>query len=304
MRGMAVSRSQKFFNLYARYVQKPSLTLVRPQWLLRGLADWTGWAMARRPKGMAQRDEAIADVSCHWMDCGGETARGVLLYLHGEAFVIGKLGTYAHVVSRMADQAGMAGLFVDYRLAPEDPFPAAPEDCFSVYKALLERGVEPGRIAVVGDSAGGNLALVLLHQARAAGLPMPGAVALMSPSVDCAGSPSMELNRRSEILLSPRWGRQAIEAYLDGEDVANPLVSPIHGQFEGAPPVLFQVAAGEMLYDDTYRMAEVLRGQGVQVRVDEWQGVPHVWHLNAGWTPEADKGVADIAAFLREVIGD
>ena len=301
---MTVSRSQKFFNLYARYVQKPSLALVRPQWLLRGMADWTGWLMASWPKGLTQRDETVGGVPFTWLDCGGDTGRGVLLYLHGGAFVIGKLGTYAHVVARMADQAGMAGLFVDYRLAPEHPFPAATDDCYSVYKALLDQGVEPGRIAVVGDSAGGNLALALLHQLGLDGLPMPGAVALMSPSVDCAGSPSMELNKRSEILLSPRWGRQAIAAYLDGEDVGNPLVSPIHGQFEGAPPVLFQVAAGEMLYDDTYRMAEVLRDQGVQVRVDEWQGVPHVWHLNAGRTPEADKGVADIADFLRDVIGE
>ena len=103
---------------------------------------------------MVRRDELIGEVPCTWLDCGRDTSRGVLLYLHGGAFVIGKLGTYAHIVSRMADQASMAGLFVDYRLAPEHPFPAAPDDCFSVYGALLERGIEPARIAIISDSAG------------------------------------------------------------------------------------------------------------------------------------------------------
>ena len=304
---MAVSTRQKFFNVLARFVQKPTLALVRPQPLARLVFDLNALILAKRPTGMQRRDLSLraadASVPGTWLDLGGDTARGVILFLHGGAFVIGSLRGYAHVVSRLADAAGMAGLFVHYRLAPEHRFPAASDDALTAYRALLDQGCDPARIALAGDSAGGNLVFSLLHRIGQLDLPMPGAVVAMSPIVDLTlSSPSMELNRRSDMLIASGWGQRGVRDYLGGADPADPVASPINGRFAGAPPVMFQVVTTEILYDESRRMAAKLREDGVAVRLDEWQDVPHVWHLNAGRSPEADKGIADLADFLRQVM--
>lgn len=302
-----VSKAQRGLNLLARYFQKPTLALARPPWVARQILNMNARLMYKTPGGLRQRFEVLkaegAQVPATWVDCGGKTGDGVLLFLHGGAFVIGSLRAYRHLVARLADATGMAGCFVDYRLAPEHPFPAAPEDALTAYRALLASGVEPGRIAVVGDSAGGCLAFSLLHQIGLLGLPMPGAVAAMSPVVDLSGgSASLSENQRRDLVLPVSFARRGVADYLQGADPMDPVASPLFGQFAGAPPVMMQVCESEILRDESYRMAEVLRAQGVQVRLDEWHDVPHVWHLNAGRSPEADKGIADIADFLRETL--
>jgi acetyl esterase/lipase len=298
-----VSKTQRAFNLLARFGQKPMLALVRPQPLARSVFDLNARLFHKTPKGLRQRPDRLGGVACARVDLGGDTTRGTLLYLHGGAFVIGSLRGYRHLVAQLADAAGMAGLFVDYRLAPEHPFPAAPDDALAVYRALLDAGHDPARIAIAGDSAGGCLALSLLHRIGVEGLAMPGAVAVMSPIVDLTGaSPSMTANAATELLIPLSWARRGLRDYLDGADPADPVASPINGQFRGAPPVMFQVCKGEILQDDSHRMAAVLRAQGVSVRLDEWQDVPHVWHLNAGRSPEADRGIADLAGFLRDTL--
>ncbi len=302
-----VSRAQRGFNILARYFQKPALALVRPQPLARLVFDTNAWMLYKTPRGLSQRPEMLeADggkVPAAWLDCGGATDRGVILYIHGGAFVIGSLRGYRHLVAALADKAGMAAAFVDYRLAPEHPYPAAPDDALTAYKALLAKGIDPRRIALVGDSAGGCLALSLLHRIGALGLPMPGAVAAMSPVVDLTGgSPSLTENRQRDPLIPISWALRGLADYLKDADPQDPVASPLFGRFEGAPPVLLQACESEVLRDDSRRMAEVLRAQGVTVRLDEWRDVPHVWHMNAGRSPEADKGIADIADFLRETL--
>lgn len=235
---------------------------------------------------------------CH---LGGDRSGGTILYLHGGGFVLGTWRVYRNLVPRLADAAGMEGVFVEYRLAPEHVFPAAPDDAWTAWRALLARGEAPERIALVGDSAGGNLALGLLHRILAEGEAPPRAVVAISPATDLtASSPSLVENRRSDMLVPYGWARRSAEAYVGGADPADPLLSPLFGSFKGACPVLLHCTEGEILRDDSRRMAEALRAQGVPVRLEEWQGVPHVWHINAGRSPEADRAVADIAAFLRE----
>ncbi len=301
---MAPSRQQRFFNFLARYVQKPSLALVRPQWLARKVFDLNALVMVKRPAGLRRRDEVLGDVPVSWLDLGGETSNGVVLYLHGGAFVIGSIRGYGQVLAPLADAVGMAGCFLHYRMAPEFAFPAASDDALTAYLGLLEHGFAPERIVLAGDSAGGNLVFSLLHRIGVEGLPMPGAVVAMSPIVDLSlSSPSMETNRGTDLLVPVSWGARGVRDYLQGADPADPVASPLHGSFRGAPPVMFQVVTSEVLYDDTRRMAEALRAQGVTVRVDEWENVPHVWHLNAGRSPEADRGIADLAGFLRDTLG-
>ena len=301
---MALSRQQRIFNFLARYVQKPSFVLIRPQWLARKVFDLNALIMVKRPKGLRRRDEVLGDVPVSWLDLGGETGGGVVLYLHGGAFVIGSIKGYVQVLAPLADAAGMAGCFVHYRMAPEHAFPAASDDALAAYRGLLAQGVDPARIVLAGDSAGGNLVFSLLHRIGAEGLAMPGAVLAMSPIVDLTlSSPSMQTNRASDMLVPVSWGARGVRDYLQGADPADPVASPLYGRFEGAPPVMLQAVTSEVLYDDTRRMAEALRAQGVTVRVDEWENVPHVWHLNAGRSPEADRGIADLAGFLRDTLG-
>jgi acetyl esterase/lipase len=253
-----VSKTQHVLNGIARYVQKPALALVRPQPLARIVFDLNARLLNKTPAGLRQNHQMLeaggGRVRGPWLDLGGDTDGGVVLYLHGGAFMIGSLRAYRHLVARLADAAGMAGLYVEYRLAPGHPFPAAADDALTAYKALLALGHAPGRIVLAGDSAGGCLALSLLHRIGAAGLPMPGAVALLLPIVDLTG----------------------------------------------ALPVMVQVCDGEIFQDESHRMADVLRAQGVPVRLDEGRGVPHVWHLDAGRSPEADRARADVAGVLRE----
>ncbi len=304
---MALSRQQRIFNFVARYVQKPALALTRPQWLARRVFDLNALVMVKRPAGLRRRDEVLGPessaVPVSWLNLGGETGNGVVLYLHGGAFVIGSIRGYVQVLAPLADAVGMAGCFVHYRMAPEHPFPAASDDALIAYRGLLENGFEPSRIVLAGDSAGGNLVFSLLHRIGVEGLAMPGAVVAMSPIVDLSlSSPSLQTNQASDMLVPVSWGSRGVRDYLQGADPADPVASPLNGSFKGAPPVMFQVVASEVLYDDTRRMAEALRAQGVTVRVDEWENVPHVWHLNAGRSPEADRGIADLAGFLRDTL--
>lgn len=304
-----VSARQKAINLFARSIQKPALALVRPPLVARFFFDLNARLFFRTPRRLRQRREVLEAggqrVPAAWLDLGGPNGRGVIFYVHGGAFMLGSLRGYRHLVARLADAAGMAACFVEYRLAPEHPYPAAPDDVLCAYRALLGSGIAARRIAVVGDSAGGCLALSLLHRIGAEALPMPGAVVAMSPIVDFTeGSPSLKENEARDILIPLRWARRGLAYYLQDADPRDPVVSPVFGRYDGAPPVLLQVSESEVLRDDSRRMAEVLRSQGVTVRLDEWQDVPHVWQINAGRSPEADKGVTDIADFLMETLGD
>ena len=150
---------------------------------------------------------------------------------------------------------------------------------------------------------GGGLVLALLHRIGTLGLPMPGAVAVMSPVTDLTlQSPSLEANRKRDPLISGRWGLRGVSAYLAGQDPSNPLISPVFGRFDGAPPVLIQACETEVLVDDSRRMAKVLEGQGVSVALRIWPHVPHVWHLMSGRIPEADAGIDELTGFLASVM--
>ncbi|SFP71305.1 alpha/beta hydrolase [Tranquillimonas alkanivorans] len=298
------TQRQRIATRMSRWVQKPLLSGIRSHAMARRLFEMNAALLHMKPSGLRIRPEVLhhgADtVPCAWIDRGGRTERGVVLYLHGGGFVLGSVKGYAHLIGCLAEAAEMAGLGVDYRLAPEHPFPAALDDAMTAYLALLDR-CAPSRIAIVGDSAGGTLALALLHRIGAEGLPYPGAVAAVSPATDMTGaSPSLHENRRSDVLVPLDWAERGVRAYARDTDPRDPRLSPLFGRFAGAPPVMIQVVTEEVLRDDGRRMAEALRAQGVEVRLDEWSGVPHVWHLLCGWTEEADRGIADIADFIRE----
>ena len=290
-----LSRRQRLVNTYARAVQKPLLALTRPQWLARKVFSLNAMTLYRAPGALALKSR---DHRCTECDPGLGQSRGTIFYIHGGAFVIGNLRGYKHLVGTLAQRTGMRGIYVDYRLAPEDPAPAALDDVTAAYLALAADS-DTGPIAVVGDSAGGNIALALLHRLLANGEPLPASVTAISPVTDLRlQNPSLTANRRADPLVPMSWGLRGVTQYLAGQSPDTPEISPILGTFTGAPPVLIHTDTTEVLYDDARLMAEHLRAQGVDVTYRETTGLPHVNHLNLGLTPEADAAVAHVTDFI------
>ena len=298
-----LSRHQKFWNLYARLAQKPMLALVGYQPLARRIADLSAALTLKTPADLQLTDRTLthADRSVRATLCrtGTEPAGGTLLYLHGGAFMIGSLRMYRHLVARLGEAAGQRAYFLHYGLAPEHPFPFALDQATIAYQALCA-DPDAGPISIVGDSAGGNLVFALLHRICSRDLPRPAAVVAMSPLTDMRMTgASLRANRRSDHLVPVRWARRGAEAYRAGHDPVDPDLSPVLGDFTGAPPCLIHADATEMLVDDARAIADVLRAQGVATTLEISHGRTHVWHLNVGRCPEADASVAGIGAFLR-----
>lgn len=299
----ALSRQQRLFNAWARYAQRPSLLYIKSPRLMRFLSDLTAPLTHKRPANMLLAPMTLrhdgATVSATACTIKHQPMEGTLLYLHGGGFVLGSLKMYQHLVASLGQAADMRGVYVDYRLAPEHPFPAALDDAVTAYQALIA-DPDTGPIAIAGDSAGGNLVFVLLLKIKALGLPMPSAAVAMSPVVNLTEPyPSFTANADSDHLLPPEWALRSAKGYVAGHDQADPFVSPIRGDFTGAPPTMIHYDTTEALADDSIKMVAHLRSLGVSVQTEVATGRMHVWHLHVGRIPEADASVAVIGAFLR-----
>lgn len=291
-----LSRRQRLMNLYARYMQKPLLAIVQPQWLARHIFTLNAIMAYRRPKGLRTKTLPLRCTQCAVDD---QPTYGTIFYIHGGAFVIGNLTGYRHLIATMARDTRMRGIYAGYRMAPEDPAPAALNDLTAAYAAIAADHAS-GPIAIVGDSAGGNLALALLHRILAHRLTRPYAVVALSPVTDLSlRNPSLVENQKRDLLVPMSWGQRGVTQYLAGQDPSDPELSPINGIYTGAPPVLIHVDKTEVLYDDARLMTSHLRDQGVEVDLRETEGLPHVNHLNVGRTPEADAAVRHITDFLN-----
>ncbi|MBL1434943.1 MAG: alpha/beta hydrolase [Rhodobacteraceae bacterium] len=226
----------------------------------------------------------------------GNGDQGVLIYLHGGAYIFGSAKTHRRLAAKLAEDNALTAYSVDYRLAPEHPFPAAIDDCLTAYQALLGRGIR--NITIAGDSAGGGLALALLHSILAKGLPAPRAVVAFSPLTDqTMQSQSVKDNAQSEAMLPAERMEEVRDMYLT-DDFKNPLASPLYGNFHTAPPVFLCAGTAEILRDDTLAMASKLRAQGVAVTVEILENAPHVWPFFHGRMPEADATLKKVQAFL------
>ena len=289
---------QRLATLNARLVQKPLLAVVRSPAVMRRLFTLHAILHLPTPRSLTLTPLPLGNRTCTLCDTGQRHDNGTLLYIHGGAFILGNLRGYRHLVAALGRRAGMRAVFLNYRRAPENPFPAALDDAEAAWRALAADPAS-GPLTLAGDSAGGNIALALLQRIIAKGLPLPAAVAVMSPVTDLRLlNPSLAANRRSDPLVSTRWGARGVAAYLNGADPAQPDASPVLGDFTGAPPVLIHADTTEVLFDDARLMAERLANQGVAATLHTQTGLPHVWHMNVGRTPEADASVAEIADFL------
>ena len=228
----------------------------------------------------------------------------VLLYLHGGAWVMGSPRTHRALVADLARRAGVRALSLDYRLAPEDPYPAAPDDAVAGYEWLLASGIEPARIVVAGDSAGGNVALALLLRLRDAGTTLPAGAVLLSPVTDLGLGGASHVTRK---VLDPFFARADlrpfIASYVGAHDPGEPYLSPLDADLHGLPPLLIHVGDHEVLLDDAVRLGERAREAGVEARTVVWPGMMHVFHIQSLFLPEARRANAEIGAFIRSRLG-
>jgi acetyl esterase/lipase len=228
----------------------------------------------------------------------------VVLYLHGGGFRIASALAYRAYASHLAQVIGARVVVIDYRLAPEHPFPAALDDTVSAYVALLAEVAGPGDVVVAGDSAGGGLAASLVLAAQGRGLPLPAGVVCCSPWVDLTvTAASYTTNASTDRLFSRESATTAAAMYLAGHDPTDPLASPLHGEWTGAPPMLIQVGDIEVLLDDAHTLADRARNAGVDVTLHVEPEMPHIWPMSYPAFPEAVSAVDEIAAFVRRVTG-
>jgi monoterpene epsilon-lactone hydrolase len=226
-----------------------------------------------------------------------------ILYLHGGAYAYGSPSHYRDFIWRIADAACARVLCIDYRLAPENPFPAALDDAVAAYRWLLAEGANPRRTAIMGDSSGGGLAFATLLRLRDEGTPLPGAAVALSPWTDLAMTgESIRLNAQADPMLNPEQAAVFTKWYLAGGDPRQPYASPLYGDPAGLPPCLIQVGSDEVLRDDAVRMAERLRAARCQVELQIWPRMPHVWQLYARVLPEGRQAIEQIGAFLRRAL--
>ena len=228
----------------------------------------------------------------------GEEPASTLLYLHGGGFVQGSPGTHRDAVSAITLAAGCQTYSLDYRLASQHPFPAASDDVYSAYRDLLEQGVAPESLAVAGDSAGGTLTLVLLQRLRDEGLPLPAAAVPICPAPDL-GFPGKSWNTSPHDCMTREMCEIWIGHYLNGHDVKDPAVSPIHGSFQGLPPMLVQAGGLECLYDDIASLVARIESEGAEVQFSVYPEMPHVWHLFHALTPDGKRALDEIGSFVR-----
>ncbi|MCA9977138.1 MAG: alpha/beta hydrolase [Anaerolineales bacterium] len=224
----------------------------------------------------------------------------VILYFHGGGYVQGSLLTHRDLACRLSAVAGARVLLADYRLAPENPFPAAVEDGTAVYHWLQQSGLDPAHIIIGGDSAGGGLALATMLTLRAAGELLPAAAFALSPWFDLAlTGDSLHSNATADPILTPAQLTEFAAAYLDGADPTTPLASPLYADLSGLPPLFIQVGTAELLLDDATRLAAQAQAAGVTVTLDTWAEMIHGWQGFAAFVPEAFEALERVGNFVQ-----
>ncbi len=292
---MTATELQILLDIFSRQepVESPGVAQLRAN--MNRLADF----LPVLPGTTRQAVDA-GGVPAEFIAAPGADAARVVLYFHGGGYVLGSIDTHVALVSRLSAASGARALAAAYRLAPENPYPAAVEDAIVAYRWLLGQGADPARTVIAGDSAGGGLTVAL----RDAGDPLPAAALCISPWTDLEGTgESMRTMVEADPIFEPGLAERLAAWYLDGADPRAPLASPLHADLSGLPPLLVQVGGREILRDDSRRLVERAKAAGVDAVLDEWPEMIHVWQLFAHMLSEGGEAIDRAGAFIRDRTG-
>ncbi len=252
------------------------------------------------PDGVTVEATEAGGVKAEWVRAPECRNDAVLLYVHGGGYVIGSPASHRHQVAALSQAAGIAALSLDYRLGPEHPFPAAVDDAVSAYQSLLAAGIAPHRIVVAGDSAGGGLTVAMLLALRERGLPQAAAGVCISPWVDLTMTAESYTTKADVDPIVTHDGVTGMaQAYLQGQDARAPLASPLFADLSGLPPLLIQVGTDEVLLDDSIKLEANAKAAGVDVTLEVWDEMIHVWHFFYPVLSEGRDAIARIGEFAR-----
>lgn len=241
-----------------------------------------------------------SSVTCEWVQMEQVSTKPVLIYLHGGGYIFGGLDSHRDIAWRLAEAGDVRVLLVDYRLAPENPFPAALEDSIECYKWLLTSGISPDQVAIGGDSAGGGLAVATLVNIKNLGLPMPNCAILLSPWTDLSASgDSVKANAESDVMLTPSALKVMADNYLGDRDRKAPLASPLFADLSGLPAIFIQASESEILLSDAQRLVTRILAAGGEVKLETWPKMPHVWQVLAARIPEGKAAIIKLGEFLK-----
>jgi epsilon-lactone hydrolase len=279
--------------------------------------DWMmgEFAQGRRPSMPASRvdpsvREAIdfeptrlGSISAEWMRPRGTKPTRTVLYIHGGGFITCSIDTHRELMARIALVGNAQVIGIDYRLAPEHPFPAMQDDCLEAYRTLVSQGISPSSLVVAGDSAGGSLTLSLMHQLKQAEEALPAGLVTLSPNVDLMAF-GQSWGAFAEVdYLGPmvKWAPQLLPRYMNGEKANHPLLSPARGDLSGFPPTLIHLGDNEILRDQILKFAELAKAAEVEVELKVVPNMTHVFHAFARILPEAREALLEVGAFIQRV---
>ncbi|MCH9674715.1 MAG: alpha/beta hydrolase, partial [Gammaproteobacteria bacterium] len=259
--------------------------------------------MLAAPKAVQTQSVTANGVPAEWVQgpASEPPTDGVTLYLHGGGYVIGSIATHRNLAYNLSRASGTRVLVIDYRLAPEHPFPAPVEDAVNAYRWLLDQGIAPAKITIAGDSAGGGLAVATLVALKEQGIDAPSCAICISPWVDMeAIGASMDTKAELDPMVQKQGILRMAGMYLGSADPRSPLAAPIYADLHDLPPMLIQVGTAETLLDDSTRLAEHARAHGVDVTLEISDDMVHVWHLFAPMLSEGRDAIDRAGAYMKK----
>ena len=284
-------------------VQRAFLTATM-NWPPPRLRAVTPARVGSRARALELAEEELGGVPCERYTRPGTNPDAHLLYLHGGGFTFGSVASHRELVATIVSHGDIHAHSVAYRQPPEDRFPAAVDDVVAAYRGLLDAGIPAERIAIAGDSAGGNLCLALMLRLKSEGLPQPASAVLICPAPDLA-LPGESWNRDPFPGYLTRAIAQAwLEHYVDPEQIGDPFASPIQGDLRGLPPILMHAGSIEGLFDEIEVLADKLRKADVELTYRVVPEMPHVWHLFVGLVPQAEESLREIGQFIESTTRD
>ena len=308
--------SWRFRTLY--FLSRLRLLFVKPSadngndmaWVAKARSEEERWAQHFKPTAPIESKQITLTNGrrAEWITYPeiemGTASSPAILYMHGGGFTSGSIITHRALCGSIVHAAHIRALLVEYRLAPEHPFPAALDDTVAAYRWLLESGIKPNDIVFVGDSSGAALLLSALVTLRDDGMPLPAATVCLSAITDLAcNSETWDTHAKYEVVTNAPSARRSVKMYLNGTDPHTPLASPLYANLVGLPPIFLQFGSREVLQSDAIRFAEKAREAGVDVTLDIWHGAIHSWQLPAKLLPESRTAIEKIGEFIQAHVG-